>query len=156
MQVSIITPTYNDARFLPNNIASILYQTHKNFEHIVVDGGSDDNTVELLKSYPHIKWISEPDNGMYDAINKGIKMTRGQICAYLNADDRYLPETLELVVREFEGNSGLDFVYGYCVYIDESEKEICTFMTVPFWSSMAHKARVTWAQPSCFWRKKSA
>lgn len=153
MKISIITPTFNDVSFLERTIESLLAQSYRNFEHIIVDGGSTDGTMELLKSYPHIKWISEPDNGMYDAINKGINMASGQIITYLNSDDRYPENTLQLVYEQFQQKKDVDFVYGYCTYIDENEKKICTFKPVPFWKSMARKARITWVQPCCFWRK---
>lgn len=153
MKMSIVTPTFNDASFLKGNIDSLLGQSYRNFEHIVIDGGSTDGTIELLKSYPNIKWISERDNGMYDAINKGIRMASGQIIAYLNSDDRYYENTLQLVCESFEKNDDVGFVYGYCTYIDESERTICTFKTIPFWSSTTRKARIAWAQPCCFWRK---
>ncbi len=153
MKISIITPTFNNASFLKGNIDSILDQSYRNVEHIVVDGGSTDGTVELLKSYSHIRWISERDNGMYEAINKGIRIASGQIISYLNADDRYHQSSLQLVNESFEINDKLDFVYGYCTYIDESERAICTFKPVPLWRSTAYKVRITWAQPCCFWRK---
>jgi len=152
MLISIITPTFNDFRFLEENIKSLLKQTYKFYEHIVIDGGSTDGTLELLKSYPHIKWISERDKGMYDAINKGIKMASGDIIAYLNADDRYFDYSLETVCGTFKQYNDVDFVYGYCTYIDEKNRPICTFRTIPFNDSIISRSRITWAQPSCFWR----
>lgn len=101
---SIITPTFNRRDFLEINIKSLLNQSYQNFEHIVIDGGSTDGTVELLKKYEsqyNMRWISEPDNGIYDAVNKGIKMAKGEIIAYLNSDDFYFPWTLEVVANFF-------------------------------------------------------
>lgn len=153
MKISVITPTFNDGSFLKGNINSVINQSYQDIEHIVVDGGSTDGTIELLKSYPHIRWISERDNGMYEAINKGIGMASGQIISYLNADDRYHESSLQWVNECFERNEKLDFLYGYCTYIDENERAICTYKPVPLWYTIAHKARITWAQPCCFWKK---
>ncbi len=154
MKISIITPTFNNASFLTGNINSIINQSYRDVEHIVVDGGSTDGTVELLKSHRHIRWISERDNGMYEAINKGIGMASGQIISYLNSDDRYHENSLQWVNECFEGDEKLDFLYGCCTYIDEQEETICTFRPVPLWYAIVCKARITWAQPCCFWRKR--
>lgn len=92
--ISIITPTYNSEEYLEECILSIMNQKEKNYEHIIVDGGSTDGTIKIIKKYYgkyNMKWISESDKGMYDAINKGIKMSKGDILAWLNSDDIYLP-----------------------------------------------------------------
>jgi len=152
---SIITPTYNCGKFLKANIENLRMQSYKNYEHIVVDGGSIDNTIDLLKSYQNIKWISEKDEGMYDAINKGIKISSGNIIAYLNADDRYFPYTLEKVAEVFSEYTDVDFVYGYCEYINESEKPLYVMRPAPFLSNqILINSRHTWAQQSCFIKKE--
>ena len=90
MKISIITPSYNQAEFIKRTIQSVLSQNYKNFEYIIVDGGSTDETLSILKKYGNkIRWISEKDNGQSDAINKGLKMATGKIVAYLNSDDTY-------------------------------------------------------------------
>src|SRR6058998_2090201 len=91
---SIITPSFNQARFLEENIQSVLTQAGVSVEHIVVDGGSTDGTVEILKSYPHLRWISEPDRGQSHALNKGFRMATGEILGWLNADDSYEPSAV--------------------------------------------------------------
>ena len=104
-KITIVTPTYNSGQYLENCILSIKNQTYQNFEHIIVDGGSNDNTLEILKKYGGtypMKWISEPDNGMYDAINKGFDMAEGTIYAWLNSDDFYFPWALQVVAKAFE------------------------------------------------------
>ncbi len=154
MLVSIITPTFNTGHYLEGTIKCLLEQTHPTVEHIVVDGESTDDTVDLLLRYPSVRWISEPDNGMYDAINKGLQMAQGEIVAYLNADDRYYSNTLEIVCREFEQNPKLDFLYGYCTYTTETEEPICTFRALPYISPLTRNGRITFAQPACFWRRR--
>jgi len=154
MLFSVITPTFNSCNFLKTNIESLLAQSYKNYEHIVVDGKSDDGTIDLLKSYPNVKLISEPDNGMYDAINKGIGISSGDILAYLNADDRYFPYTLETVAKVFLKYPNIDFIYGYCTYIDENENPLYVYKALPWIPQIVRKARYTWAQQSFFWRRR--
>ena len=109
-KISIVTPTYNAEEYIEDAIKSVLAQGITDFEHIVVDGGSTDGTVDILKKYPHLIWVSEPDEGQSDAMNKGFKMSSGNVIAYLNADDYFLPRTFEAVLPYFE--SGSKFVVG--------------------------------------------
>lgn len=88
-KISVITVSYNQGRFIRRAIESVLAQQYPNFEHIVVDGGSTDETIEILKEYPHLKWSSERDNGQVDALNKGFSRAEGEIIAWLNSDDWY-------------------------------------------------------------------
>ncbi|PIE31910.1 glycosyl transferase [candidate division KSB3 bacterium] len=98
-KISIVTPSYNQADFLETTIQSILSQNYPNLEYIIIDGGSTDGSVEIIKKYEsHLHfWCSEPDNGQYDAINKGFAQTSGEILAWLNSDDVYFPWTLKTV-----------------------------------------------------------
>src|SRR3989344_678286 len=122
MKISIITPTYNCGQYLKRAIDSVLNQPYSNKELIIVDGGSNDNTVEILKSYgDKIKWISEKDKGQADAINKGFKMANGEIIAWLNADDYYEPNIFEEIVNKFEKDKGIVLVYGNCKTLFESK-----------------------------------
>ena len=91
-RISIITPTRNMAHFLEPCILSNLQQCYPNLEHIIVDGASTDNTLEIVGRYPHLRSVSEPDHGLSDALNKGIRMATGEIIGWCNADDLYLPE----------------------------------------------------------------
>lgn len=101
--ISIITVVYNGERYLQQTIDSVYNQTYKNIEYIIVDGGSTDGTLDIIKqNKPKItKWISEPDKGLYDAMNKGIKMASGDLIGMINSDDWYELNAVELVVREF-------------------------------------------------------
>jgi len=109
---SIVTPSFNGLSYLKLCSASIADQQGASFEHIVVDGGSSDGTSEWLKTQNRIKSVSEKDEGMYDAINKGVKMASGSIIAYLNCDEQYLPETLTYVKDFFEQHPEASVVFG--------------------------------------------
>ena len=109
-KISVITPSYNAEEYIENAIESVLLQGYKNFEHIIVDGGSTDGTLNILKKYPHLIWISEADEGQSHAMNKGFEMSSGDIITYLNADDFYLPDAFNAVVAYFK--KGAKFVIG--------------------------------------------
>lgn len=110
MHISVITPSFNAAPYIEQAINSVLHQRYENFEHIIVDGGSIDGTVEILKRYPHLKWISEVDKGQSDAMNKGYKLSSGDVIVYLNADDYFEEGAFEAVTEAF--NRGAKFVIG--------------------------------------------
>lgn len=119
--VSIVTPVRNGARFLPETLASVRGQDYPNLEHLVVDGGSTDGTLDVLRRAPGIEWTSGPDAGMYDAVNRGFRMARGEIVAYQNADDRYVvPGAVSTAVRCFLDRPEADVVYGDFRFIDEA------------------------------------
>jgi glycosyltransferase involved in cell wall biosynthesis len=109
-RISVITPAYNAAPYIEHAIKSVLLQGYGNFEHIVVDGGSTDGTVEILKRYPHLVWVSEPDDGQSDAMNKGFKLSSGEVIVYLNADDFFEEDAFTAVAEAFNG--GAKFVVG--------------------------------------------
>jgi len=118
--VSVVTPSYNKVAFIEETILSIRNQTYPHIEHIVVDGGSTDGTLDILRRYEDkLKWISEPDKGQSDAINKGWRMAKGQILAYLNADDTYMPWAVESAVRCLSDNPDAGMIYGQCSIIDQ-------------------------------------
>ncbi len=101
---SIITPSYNRAGMIPAAIESVLAQDYPRWEHIVVDGGSTDGTLDVLARYPHLRIVSEPDRGMYDAINKGIRLARGEVIAWLNTDDLYPPGAFAAIAGVFDSH----------------------------------------------------
>lgn len=117
--ISVITPSFNQARFILKNIESVLEQGLEDFEHIVIDGGSTDGTVELLKLYPHLMWVSEPDRGQSDALNKAMAMSRGEVIAWINSDDFYAPGALKAVRDFFVAHPAARLVCGNTVRVDE-------------------------------------
>jgi glycosyltransferase involved in cell wall biosynthesis len=121
--VSIITPSFNKGPYIEETILSIRNQTYKNIEHIIFDAGSSDETISILKKYnENLQWISEPDKGQSDAINKGWRMAKGNIIAYLNADDTYLPDAVESAVAFFEKYPDFYMVYADGIITDEYGK----------------------------------
>ena len=103
-RLSVVTPSYNQGRFLERTIRSVLDQGYENLEYVIVDGGSTDNSIEIIKRFEdHLAWwVSEPDAGQADAINKGIERTSGEVVAYLNSDDYYLPEAFNSAIAALE------------------------------------------------------
>lgn len=118
LKISIVTPSFNHGLFIEDAIRSVVSQGYPSFEHIVLDNCSTDNTAEILKRYPHLKVICEPDNGQSDALNKGFNMVRGDIVGWLNADDQYLPGCFENVNSFFNAHPECDILYGDYRYID--------------------------------------
>lgn len=119
--VSIVTPSYNQGRFIRATIESVLSQDHPAIEYIIMDGGSTDNTAAVVKEYAsRVKWISERDRGQSDAINKGFRMANGEIVSWLNSDDLILPGAVSLAVRAFEREPEAMAVYGEGYLIDEA------------------------------------
>lgn len=116
--VTIVTPVLNGARFLPDLLASVRAQDHPRIEHLVVDGGSTDGTLDLLRA-AGVRWVSERDHGMYDAINRGFSLASGDVLAYQNADDRYVvPGAVSAAVRVLQDAPAVDVVYGRFRYVD--------------------------------------
>jgi glycosyltransferase involved in cell wall biosynthesis len=117
--VSIVTPSFNQGAFIAAAIESVLAQDYPRIEYLVVDGGSTDTTLELLRRYgDRVRWVSEPDDGQAHAINKGIALTRGAIVAWLNADDLYLPGAVAGAVAELLEHPQAALVYGQAEFID--------------------------------------
>lgn len=155
--ISIITPSYRCAPYIRHCIQSVLAQHPVAFEHIVLDNCSPDGTVEILKQYPHLRWISEPDRGEADALNKGLGMARGAVIGWLNADDYYLPGIFEALRREFDPSRGRHIIYGRHRFVDEDGRllevaelpgEITLEHLVRFW-------RVRLRQPSLFYSREA-
>lgn len=115
---SIITPCLNGGRFIRRNIKSIADQSNVTVEHIIQDGGSTDDSVEAAREYGFSVIYEEPDRGMYDAVNKGLKKSSGQYLAYLNADEQYLPGVLENVKSYFEAHPDVDVIIGDVLIVD--------------------------------------
>jgi glycosyltransferase involved in cell wall biosynthesis len=153
--VSIITPSFNKGPYIEETIFSIRNQTYNNIEHIVIDGGSSDETISILKHHNNdLKWISEPDRGQSDAINKGWRLAKGEIIAYLNADDTYLSTAVETVVYFFEQNPEIFMVYGDGIMTDEHGKNEHSFRCGEFNLKDFVFRRLNIFQPSVFLRKE--
>lgn len=160
-KISIITPSFNQGHFIKETIDSVLNQNYPNLEYIVMDGGSTDNTVEILKSYGNkITWVSKKDKGQTDAINKGLKKATGDIIAYLNSDDVYLPNTLNTVSEYFVNHQDAFIVTGDYFIIDANGKKIQSYVATykkmlrknPTIEKLAIANYII--QPSTFWRKE--
>jgi len=137
--ISIVTPSFNSAKYIEECILSVQNQQYTNFEHIIVDGGSTDGTLEILKKYEHLKWISEQDQGQSDALIKGFKKATGDIIGWLNADDVYLKGTFQNVVNTLS-DVRVDGVYSNYLFCDEElrpTKEIVTHRPVR-WLALFH------------------
>jgi glycosyltransferase involved in cell wall biosynthesis len=154
MKLSIVTPSFNSGKYIRETIESIAGQSYRNFEHIVIDGLSKDNTLEIVKEYKHIKFISEKDSGQSNAINKGFKMADGDILAWQNADDIYFPNTFKVVIDFFNKNPGIDVVYGYYQLVDSESKWICDVYPRQWSQWLFAHGRFCPPQPVVFWRRK--
>lgn len=152
--VSIVTPSYNQGRFLRRTIESVLAQTYPHVEYRVCDGGSTDESVEILKSYgDRFPWTSGPDGGQTPAINAGLAKSRGQILAYLNSDDTLEPDAVAKVVEHFRRRPACDVVYGDAWYTDEHDRLTHPYETAPYsWDRLFAKCII--CQPAAFWRRR--
>ena len=148
--IGIVTPTYNMANFLEESIQSVLSQGYDKLDYVVMDGGSRDGTVEILRKYEHrLRWVSERDGGQAAAINKGWHTTHGEIFAYLNADDTYLPGALTAVAKHFRANPKAGLIYGEAYHVDVGGKIIDRYPTRPFsYDALAEQCII--CQPAAF------
>lgn len=136
MKVSLITVTYNASAYLRDCIDSVVGQSYPNIEHIIVDGGSTDGTLEIIQHYGHVsQWISGPDKGMYDAINKGICLATGDIIGILNADDMFASTDVVEAIVDCFNTYQLDAVYGDLVYVHKTN----TSKVIRRWKGLSYK-----------------
>lgn len=117
VKISIVTPSFNQGRFIEEAIKSVKNQGYDHFEHIIVDNCSTDNTLDILRKYPHLKYVSEPDEGQSDALNKGFKMATGDVIGWLNADDFYMPGTFHKV-NKFFADAKTDAIYSNVTFVN--------------------------------------
>jgi len=153
--VSFVTPSYNQGEFIEETILSIKNQDYPNTEHIIVDGASTDNTLDVIKKYEgtyNMHWISESDNGVNEAINKGFRKAQGEILAFLCADDRYLPWTVSVVAEYFKRHPEVELIYGDMIKInlETGRYRLCIYpqFSVPFLVRMGFLPA-----PAVFFRK---
>ena len=155
-KISIITPSFNQGRYLEETIQSILNQQYPNLEYIIIDGGSTDNSVEIIKKYEkHLSyWVSEPDKGQSDAINKGFKRATGEIICWLNSDDILMEDALNKVVTCFRDNTQLDLLNGYLLLIDEHSRILSNHFILKQKKWYAKRGIYYVSQPSMFWKRE--
>lgn len=157
-RISVITPSYNQGEFLERTILSVLRQEYANLEYIIIDGGSSDNSLEIIKKYAsHLAyWVSEPDRGQSHAINKGFARATGEIMCWLNSDDFYLPGTLRAVSKNLAAETGEMAIAGHIlkIYTDgrPAQKLLGRYENLrrllQFWRGYEMH------QPSIFWRRE--
>jgi glycosyltransferase involved in cell wall biosynthesis len=158
-KISIITPSFNQGQFIEETIQSVLNQDHPDLEYIVIDGGSTDNTLDILRKYnDSILWMSEPDRGQVDAINKGLRRATGEIVAFLNSDDLYEPGALWAVSEYAVDHPEAMLITGQCRNIDEKGEETRKAITLykNFWLGLrSYRVLLVLnyiSQPATFWR----
>lgn len=156
-KITVVTPSYNQGEFLERTIQSVLSQGYPDLEYIVIDGGSTDGSVEIIKEYENRLdyWISEPDRGQPHAINKGFERSTGEILAWLNSDDTYEPGALLAMGRYFREHPELDVVYGDANFIDQQDRVILPINGVPFNANAFIYSGFNIHQVSTFWRGES-
>jgi glycosyltransferase involved in cell wall biosynthesis len=152
--VSIVTPSYNQSRFIEATILSVLNQDYPNIEYLIVDGGSQDGSLEIIHKYGERLswWVSEPDQGQTDAINKGFAHAKGDIFAWLNSDDTYLPNAVSEVVSFLLSHPEVGMVYGDANFIDLSGRVTGQFNAQQTSYQRLRRGGVYIPQQATFWR----
>jgi glycosyltransferase involved in cell wall biosynthesis len=156
MRISILTPAFNSGAYLEKAIQSVLAQNDPDFEHIIVDGGSKDETLTVLKRYPYLKWVSERDRGQCDAMNKAFAWSTGQIIAYLNADDWFEPGVFAHVRDCFARHTEMDMVIGN--FYSKSEGDAMAHLRVPvkdYRSTLLFFRHVWPLNPVCYFYRRT-
>lgn len=153
--ISIIVPSYNQGAFIRETLDSILRQDYRPMEVLIIDGASTDGTLDVLHQYdsvPEVTWISEPDSGQIEAVNKGFAMARGEICAIQSSDDFYMPGVIKKGIQELLNNPAIGLVFGDMIKIDVGGNEIMKEVLMPFSIENILSCRTWIPQCSCFFR----
>jgi len=153
--VSVVTPSYNQGAFIRATIESVLAQDYPSIEYLVVDGGSTDGTQATLRGYgERVRWVSEPDRGQADALNKSFRLTSGAILGWLNSDDVYLPGAVRAAVETLADQPDLALVYGDAQYIGPDGRRLGAYPTEPF--DLRRLAQTCFiCQPAGFFRREA-
>ncbi len=154
MKVSIVTPSFNQGRFIEKTLRSVATQPDVELEHIVYDGGSSDETIDVLEKFSaELRWVSEKDRGQAHGVNKGITASSGEIIGWLNSDDIYYPGTLKRVVDFFVANPDVDVMYGMADHIDIDDMAFEAYPTEP-WNPARLSDTCFICQPALFFRRR--
>lgn len=156
IKISIITPSFNQAKYLERTILSVLNQNYPDLEYIIIDGGSTDGSVEIIKKYSDrlAYWVSEPDRGQSHALNKGFQKATGDIVGWLNSDDMYCPGALNLVGKWFASNYDYDAVYGGIYVVDDADKVIDAYWPAPCEPYYTYFVALDVHQQALFWKRE--
>lgn len=155
-KITVITPVYNQVDYIEATILSVIEQNYENIEYIIIDGGSTDGTLDIIKKYEHdiTTWISEPDEGMYDALGKGFEMSKGEIMCWINSDDILYQGALHTMARLFKDLPHVSWVQGLQSYIDLEGSVIYTGISKRFSLLKFLNHDYKWIQQeSTFWRR---
>jgi len=154
-RISIITPSFNQSEYLERTIKSVINQNYSNLEYIIIDGGSSDSSLDILREYDKniSYWISEKDKGQADALNKGLDIASGEIIGWINSDDMYCKDILETVGEWFKNNSSSDVLYGGMYIIDKDDNVIDAIWASRPDPGYTYHGRLAIHQQSLFWRK---
>jgi glycosyltransferase involved in cell wall biosynthesis len=160
-KITVITPSYNQGHYIEQTIRSVLDQNYPDLEYLVIDGGSTDGALDILRQYEsRLAWVSEPDRGQSHALNKGLRLAGGEVVAYLNSDDLYLPGALLRVGRFFQAHPHAAWLTGHCRIIDHHGREIRRLVSLYknfwlLWRSYPVLMVLDYiSQPATFWRRE--